>query len=82
MRGPPYFFPLIFLPPTVTLFFPILCDFCPSLDRKPFDLQEASQDAGNELLGRDDLHTAAGAGPMTSCIFICVFTLVLIGTFT
>src|SRR6056297_653806 len=30
---PPYFLPFIFLPPTVTRFLPILCDFLPSRRR-------------------------------------------------
>jgi len=58
--------PLIRLPPTVVLFLPILCDLFPDLGLNPFDLHEASQDAGSSELGFEDLHTEAGAGPMLS----------------
>ena len=60
---------MIRLPPTLTLDLgdlPNLCDFDPERVLKPFDLQDATQDAGSSELGLDDLHTLAGAGPMTS----------------
>lgn len=68
--------PLIFLPPTLTLELddlPNLCDLDPVRDLKPLDLQDASHDAGSSELGLDERHTLAGAGPMTSASFICLF---------
>jgi len=57
----------------VVLFLPILCDFFPERDLNPFDLQDASQDAGSSESGFDDLQILAGAGPITSCSFISIF---------
>jgi len=45
----------------------------PVRDLNPMDIQDASHAAGRSELGLDDLHTLAGAGPITSANFISVF---------
>ena len=65
--------PLIFLPPTVTLFVPTLCDFLPVRDLSPWLLHEDNHDLGSAEFGLEERHTLAGAGPMTSANFIHLF---------